>query len=87
MHTPTLTGLGKRTHLLTPDVGPDLQVRDIAAVLEGEELSGEERSNHHSFGLSMSACPLVPPLDRSQIPVGAHRAESRQRYVALPWFG
>ena len=38
VHIPTLTGLGERAHLLTPDVGLDTHVRDVAAVLEYEDL-------------------------------------------------
>jgi pimeloyl-ACP methyl ester carboxylesterase len=38
VHTPTLTGLGERAHLLTPEVGLDTHVRDVTAVLEYEDL-------------------------------------------------
>jgi pimeloyl-ACP methyl ester carboxylesterase len=38
VHTPTLTGLGERVHLLTPEVGLDTHVEDIRAVLEYEDL-------------------------------------------------
>ena len=36
--TPTLTGLGERSHLLTPEVGLDTHIRDVAAVLHYEDL-------------------------------------------------
>lgn len=36
--TPTLTGLGERSHLASPEVGLDTHVRDIANVLEYEDL-------------------------------------------------
>jgi pimeloyl-ACP methyl ester carboxylesterase len=36
--TPTLTGLGERSHLLTPEVDLDTHIKDIASVLEYEDL-------------------------------------------------
>ena len=36
--TPTLTGLGERVHLASPDVGLDTHIQDILMVLEYEEL-------------------------------------------------
>jgi pimeloyl-ACP methyl ester carboxylesterase len=36
--TPTLTGLGERSHLLTPDVGLDTHIHDIVNVLSFEDL-------------------------------------------------
>lgn len=38
VHTPTMTGFGERSHLLSPDVGLELNVTDIANVLEWEDL-------------------------------------------------
>jgi pimeloyl-ACP methyl ester carboxylesterase len=49
VHTPTLTGFGERSHLLTPDVGPETLVRDVAGVIEWEELSDVVLVGH-SFG-------------------------------------
>jgi pimeloyl-ACP methyl ester carboxylesterase len=36
--TPTLTGLGERSHLARPDIGLDVHVTDVVNVLKGEEL-------------------------------------------------
>ena len=36
--TPTLTGLGHRAHLLTPDIDLSTHVQDVIAVIESEEL-------------------------------------------------
>ena len=36
--TPTLTGLGERAHLISPDVGLGTHIEDVAAVLRSEEL-------------------------------------------------
>jgi pimeloyl-ACP methyl ester carboxylesterase len=38
VYTPTLTGLGERSHLVGPHVGLDLHIRDVVAVLEFEDL-------------------------------------------------
>jgi pimeloyl-ACP methyl ester carboxylesterase len=38
VYTPTLTGLGERSHLLSPDIDLDLQIRDITAILHHEDL-------------------------------------------------
>lgn len=38
VYTPTLTGLGERRHLLRPDVGLDVHIRDVAALLGFEDL-------------------------------------------------
>lgn len=39
VHTPTLTGLGDRAHLATPEVGLDTHVQDLVALFEYEDLS------------------------------------------------
>lgn len=36
--TPTLTGLGERSHLLSPDVDLDTHIQDVANVIDWEEL-------------------------------------------------
>ena len=38
VYTPTMTGLGERSHLFTADVDLDLHIRDIVAVLHYEDL-------------------------------------------------
>ena len=38
VYTPTLTGLGERSHLLSPDVDLDMHVRDVVAVMRFEDL-------------------------------------------------
>src|ERR1700704_2003476 len=36
---PTLTGLGERSHLFSPEVGLDTHVEDIVAILDYEDLT------------------------------------------------
>jgi pimeloyl-ACP methyl ester carboxylesterase len=38
VYTPTMTGVGERSHLVSADVDLDLHVRDVAAVLHYEDL-------------------------------------------------
>jgi pimeloyl-ACP methyl ester carboxylesterase len=38
VYAPTLTGLGERSHLLSPAIDLDLHIRDVAAVLHYEDL-------------------------------------------------
>jgi pimeloyl-ACP methyl ester carboxylesterase len=49
VHTPTLTGLGDRAHLLSPDVSLETHIADIAAVLSCEDLR-EAILVGHSYG-------------------------------------
>src|SRR5947209_11264731 len=47
----TLTGLGERAHLLTPDVGLDTHIEDILAVLEFENLTNVVLVGHSYAGM------------------------------------
>ena len=47
--TPTLTGLGERAHLLSPDVGLETHVTDVTALLACEDLA-EVILVGHSYG-------------------------------------
>jgi pimeloyl-ACP methyl ester carboxylesterase len=38
VYTPTLTGLGERSHLLSPQIDLDLHIRDVCAVLHYDDL-------------------------------------------------
>ena len=49
VHTPSLTGLGDRAHLLSPSIDLETHVRDVAAVLESEDLR-EVVLVGHSYG-------------------------------------
>jgi pimeloyl-ACP methyl ester carboxylesterase len=48
---PTLTGLGERAHLLTPQVGLDTHIEDVAALLEYEDLAGVVLVGHSYAGM------------------------------------
>ena len=49
VYTPTMTGVGERSHLVGPDVDLDMHVRDIAEVLHYEDL-GDVILVGHSYG-------------------------------------
>ena len=49
--TPTLTGLGERSHLARPEIGLDVHVQDIVNVLTYEDLSGVVLVGHSSSGV------------------------------------
>src|SRR3954468_17985304 len=38
VYTPTLTGLGERSHLVSPDVDLDMHIADVVAVLHYDDL-------------------------------------------------
>src|SRR5215213_2962657 len=52
--TPTLTGLGERAHLLTPDIDLTTHVQDILGVLEYEDLQQVILVGHSSGGMVLS---------------------------------
>ena len=51
VHTPTLTGVGERAHLVGPHVDLDLHVRDVAAVLHYEDLRDVVLVGHSYGGM------------------------------------
>src|SRR5690349_9040341 len=52
--TPTLTGLGERSHLLGPEVDLDTHIRDVAAVLKYEDLQKVVLVGHSYGGMVIS---------------------------------
>ena len=48
--TPTLTGLGERSHLAQPGIGLDVHLRDVVNVLKYEDLSDVILVGHSSSG-------------------------------------
>lgn len=61
VHTPTLTGLGERSHLLTDAVDLDTHVRDILAVLEYEQLHDVDIVGHSYGSLPATLAALQAP--------------------------
>src|SRR5262245_50776256 len=57
--TPTLTGLGDRAHLLSPQVGLDTFVQDVVVTLEMEDLTDSILVGH-----SFAGAPITGAADR-----------------------
>ena len=51
VHSPTLTGLGEREHLLRPDVNLDLHITDVVNLLEYEDLANVILVGHSYGGM------------------------------------
>jgi pimeloyl-ACP methyl ester carboxylesterase len=51
VYTPTLTGLGERSHLLSPEIGLDTHIQDIVSVLEYEDLNNVVLVGHSYAGM------------------------------------
>lgn len=54
VHTPTLTGLGDRSHLVSRSVGLDTHIDDIVNLLEWEDLRGVVLCGHSYGGVVIS---------------------------------
>jgi pimeloyl-ACP methyl ester carboxylesterase len=62
--TPTLTGLGERAHLASPDVSPETHIGDVLGVLDYEDLSGVNLVGHSASGAVISG---VADLARNRV--------------------
>jgi pimeloyl-ACP methyl ester carboxylesterase len=66
--TPTLTGVGERSHLLTPDVRLETHVADVVNTIRWEELSDVVLCGHSYGGMVISgAADRVPERIRSLV--------------------
>ncbi len=55
VYTPTLTGLGERVHLLSPEVDLETHIADIAGVLQMEDLRDAVLVGHSYGGMVITA--------------------------------
>jgi pimeloyl-ACP methyl ester carboxylesterase len=55
VYTPTLTGLGERVHLASPDIGLDTHIQDVVNVLEYEDLRDVVLLGHSYGGAVVTA--------------------------------
>jgi len=73
VYTPTLTGLGERAHLLTPEVNLRTHIDDIVQVLYYEDLSDVLLVGHSNAGLVISGvADRVPERLRELIYLDAY---------------
>lgn len=61
VHTPTLTGLGERSHLITPRTDLGTHVRDILQVLEYERLRDVHLVAHSYAGMPATVAAVEAP--------------------------
>src|SRR5512135_1409802 len=54
VYAPTLTGLGERSHLISPAIGLDTHVQDISSLLEYEDLRNVVLVGHSYGGMVIS---------------------------------
>lgn len=67
VHTPTLTGLGERSHLLTHETGLRTHVRDIVQVLEYERLEDVRLVAHSYAGMPATLAAVEAPARIRQL--------------------
>jgi pimeloyl-ACP methyl ester carboxylesterase len=59
--TPTLSGLADRAHLLTPGIGLQIHIQDIASLLDYEELEGVVLIGHSYAGMVIAGVAAAVP--------------------------
>lgn len=73
VYTPTLTGLGERSHLLRPDVGLGTHIQDLVAVFDFEEIRNAVVVAHSYGGMVASgAMEQIADRVRSLVFLDAH---------------
>jgi pimeloyl-ACP methyl ester carboxylesterase len=88
--TPTLTGMGERAHLATPDVGLGTHIEDVVAAIEMEDLSDVVLCAHSYGGVPVTgAADRVPERIRLLIYIDALVPRDQQSALELlpEWFG
>jgi pimeloyl-ACP methyl ester carboxylesterase len=84
VHTPTMTGLGERAHLLTRDVGLATFVDDVIGVIEAEELDDIILVGHSFGGVVISGVTdRVPERIRHSIYLDALVPRNGQSAISL----
>jgi len=84
VYTPTLTGLGERAHLLTPQVGLDTFAQDILAVFAMEDLSDVILVGHSLSAMTVSmVADQVPDQIRHLVFVDGVLLTGEQNLLSL----
>lgn len=82
--TPTLTGLGERAHLLTPQVGLDTHIKDVIGVFNFEDLDNAILVAHSYGGMVVSgALEVVYSRVRHVVFLDAHMPTSGESVFDL----
>ena len=67
VHTPTLTGVGDRAHLISPLVGLDTHVQDVVATIRNERLSDVVLVGHSYAGQVIAGVASALPSALAQL--------------------
>jgi pimeloyl-ACP methyl ester carboxylesterase len=82
--TPTLTGVGERSHLLSPDIGLDTHILDIVNEMKWQDLSGVVLVGHSYGGMVISGvAETMEKSIASFVMLDAFLAEDGQSIVDL----
>ena len=80
--TPTLTGLGERRHLLSPQVSLDTHIADVAGLIEAEELSDIVLCGHSYAGMVITGvCDRLKPRIRHAVYLDAALPKDGQAMI------
>ena len=84
VYTPTLTGLGERSHLLSPSINLDTHVTDILNVFQHEELSDVVLVGHSYGGMVVTGvADVLPDNIKSLVYLDAFVPENGQSLLSL----
>ncbi|MFC9454368.1 alpha/beta fold hydrolase [Streptomyces sp. NPDC056983] len=84
VYTPTLTGLGERSHLLHADVGLDTHIRDVVAVFECEDLQDVVLVAHSYAGMVVTgAMEQISDRVRQLVFLDAHMPRAGESALDL----
>src|ERR1700704_3677346 len=73
VYTPTLTGLGERSHLLNPQIGLDTHVQDLVSTFEFEDIRDAVLVGHSYGGMVVSgAMQRIADRVRTLVLLDAH---------------
>lgn len=82
--TPTLTGLGERAHLISPDVDLETHIRDILGVFDYERLDDVALVGHSYGGMVVSGvADRIPEKIRALVYIDAALPEDGQAMLDL----
>lgn len=88
VHRPTLTGLGERTHLATPDVGLDTHVQDVVNTILFEDLDDVVLVGHSYGGMVITGvADRIPGRIRRLLYLDAVLPESGESLNTSPLGG
>jgi pimeloyl-ACP methyl ester carboxylesterase len=84
VHTPTLSGVGERSHLLSPDITLETHIRDVENLIRWEELDDIILVGHSYAGMIVTAvADRMPERIRSLVYLDAFVPQDGQSLVDL----